>query len=47
MIRRINPIARALALFRRRSQTYVVPPKKGKGSYTRKAKHNNKLDKPS
>tara|TARA_Y100000593_G_scaffold34145_1_gene67059 strand:+ start:889 stop:1029 length:141 start_codon:yes stop_codon:yes gene_type:complete len=36
MIRRINPIARALALFRRRSQTYVVPPKKGKGSYNRK-----------
>mgnify|MGYP003155535145 CR=1 FL=1 len=41
MIRRINPIARALALFRRRSQTYVVPPKKGKGSYNRKKEKKN------
>tara|TARA_R100000808_G_C2137067_1_gene145266 strand:+ start:221 stop:364 length:144 start_codon:yes stop_codon:yes gene_type:complete len=47
MVRRINPIARALALFRRRAQTYVVPPKKGKGSYTRKAKHKATLDKSS
>ena len=31
----INPIARAIALARRRRATQVVKPKKGKGSYER------------
>ena len=31
----INPIARAIALARRRHATQVVKPKKGKGSYER------------
>jgi len=33
-IKPINPIARQMALNRRRAQ--IVPPKKGKGSYNRK-----------
>lgn len=33
-IRPVNPVARAVALSRRRAS--VVPPKKGKGSYNRK-----------
>ena len=33
-IKKINPIARAFAYLRKRTQ--VVPPKKGKGSYNRK-----------
>ena len=32
-VRRVNPIARAVAMARRRQQ--IVPPKKGKGSYDR------------
>jgi stalled ribosome alternative rescue factor ArfA len=36
MIRRINPIAKAMLQNRRRAS--VVPPKKGKGSYDRKKK---------
>tara|TARA_R100000315_G_C5212884_1_gene126682 strand:- start:443 stop:604 length:162 start_codon:yes stop_codon:yes gene_type:complete len=39
MIRRINPLARALALARRRYATQIVKPKKGKGSYSRKKGH--------
>jgi stalled ribosome alternative rescue factor ArfA len=34
MIRRINPVAKAMLQHRRRA--VVVPPKKGKGSYNRK-----------
>ena len=33
-LKKINPIARAFAYLRKRTQ--VVPPKKGKGSYNRK-----------
>ena len=33
-IRPVNPVAKAVALSRRRAS--VVPPKKGKGSYNRK-----------
>lgn len=33
-IKRINPIAKALAFLRKRKQ--IVAPKKGKGSYKRK-----------
>ena len=36
-LNKINPIARLLAYTRKRKQ--IVPPKKGKGSYTRKNKH--------
>lgn len=39
MIKPINPVARAVALNRRRSQ--VVPPKKGKGSYNRNKEKSN------
>lgn len=34
MIRRVNPVAKAMLQHRRRMAT--VPPKKGKGSYNRK-----------
>mgnify|MGYP004408099715 CR=1 FL=1 len=37
-MRKINPIAKILALQRRKMQTYIVP-KKGKGTYKRKEKH--------
>ena len=39
-IKKINPIARAFAYLRKRTQ--VVPPKKGKGSYNRNNKHKRK-----
>ena len=39
MIRKVNPIAKALAHCRRRAMTWVVPSKKGKGAYNRKDKH--------
>tara|TARA_R100000234_G_scaffold119421_1_gene102296 strand:+ start:727 stop:870 length:144 start_codon:yes stop_codon:yes gene_type:complete len=37
----INPIARAIAMSRRKYATQVVKPKKGKGSYNRKKEKNN------
>ena len=36
-IAKVNPIAKAFAYLRKRTQ--VVPPKKGKGSYKRKEKN--------
>ena len=36
-INKVNPIAKAFAYLRKRTQ--VVPPKKGKGSYKRKEKN--------
>ena len=42
---RVNPIAKAMLTDRKSPQ--VVPPKKGKGAYTRKAKHKSTLDKSS
>ena len=36
-IARVNPIAKAFAYLRKRTQ--VVPPKQGKGSYKRKEKN--------
>lgn len=38
-IKRINPVAKALAQARRRAA--IVPPKKGKGSYNRKKEKQN------
>jgi stalled ribosome alternative rescue factor ArfA len=38
-IRPVNPVAKALALSRRRAS--VVPPKKGKGSYDRNKQKRN------
>ena len=35
---KINPIAKAIAMQRRKYATQTVKPKKGKGSYERKAK---------
>lgn len=35
-IKPVNPVARQVALNRRRTSTQVVQPKKGKGSYNRK-----------
>ena len=35
-IKRINPVAKAIAQNRRRTATQVPKPKKGKGSYNRK-----------
>lgn len=35
-IKRINPVAKAVAQNRRRTATQVAQPKKGKGSYNRK-----------
>ena len=40
-LKKINPIARLIAYTRRRKQ--IVPPKKGKGSYSRKNK-NRRVD---
>ena len=39
----INPIARALALARRKYTTQVVKPKKGKGSYERNKEKRNTI----
>jgi len=38
-IKRINPVAKALAQSRRRAA--IVPPKKGKGSYNRNKEKQN------
>ena len=38
----INPIARALALARRKYSTQIVKPKKGKRSYVRNSKDTKK-----
>ena len=40
-LKKINPIARLIAYTRKRKQ--IVPPKKGKGSYSRKNK-NRRVD---
>ncbi len=46
MINRIiNPIARAIAMSRRKYATKVVKPKKGKGSYNRKKEKDNDKEK--
>ena len=37
----INPIAKAIAMSRRKYATHVVKPKKGKGSYNRKKEKQN------
>ena len=42
MIRRINPVAKAMLQNRRRTST--VPPKKGKGSYNRNKKDSENKD---
>ena len=43
---KINPIARAVAMQRRKYATQTVKPKKGKGSYERKTKDiQNKIKK--
>ena len=39
----INPIARALALARRKYSTQIVKPKKGKGSYERNKEKNDAI----
>ena len=39
----INPIARAVALDRRKHATQVVKPKKGKGSYERNKEKRNAI----
>jgi|TARA_R100001443_G_scaffold3853_1_gene11766 hypothetical protein len=41
----INPIARAVAMSRRKYATYAVKPKKGKGSYNRKKEKDNDKEK--
>ena len=41
----INPIARAIAMLRRKYATQVVKPKKGKGSYNRKKEKDNDKEK--
>ena len=41
----INPIARAIAMSRRKYATQVVKPKKGKGSYNRKKEKDNYKEK--
>ena len=35
---KVNPIAKAVAMQRRKYATQTIKPKKGKGSYERKAK---------
>jgi stalled ribosome alternative rescue factor ArfA len=43
---KINPIAKAVAMQRRKYATQIVKPKKGKGSYERKTKDiQNKIKK--
>ena len=40
-IKRINPVAKAVAQNRRRTATQVAQPKKGKGSYNRNKEKQN------
>ena len=44
-IKRINPVAKAIAQNRRRTATQVAQPKKGKGSYNRKKDKQDNADK--